>query len=111
LIDDTTHNLIKYRHARREMGLSPADAVRYTFATVGKATLTISLTLLAGFGVLAFSAFKFNATMGLLSAVIITVGGAVEFLVMPPLLLKIEEKEHEKSMAAAAEPDPDPAAA
>jgi predicted RND superfamily exporter protein len=111
LIDDTTHTLIKYRHARRDLGLSPADAVRYTFATVGKATLTISLTLLAGFGVLAFSAFKFNATMGLLSAVIIAVGGAVEFLVMPPLLLALEEKEHENSVAAAVDAAADPASA
>jgi len=111
LIDDTTHNMIKYLHARREMGLSPADAVRYTFSTVGKATMTISLTLLAGFGVLAFSAFKFNATMGFLSAVIIAVGGAVEFLLMPPLLLKLEEKEHEKAMAFAVEPAAGPQSA
>jgi predicted RND superfamily exporter protein len=104
LIDDTTHNMIKYLHARREMGLSPADAVRYTFSTVGMATMTISLTLLAGFGVLAFSAFRFNATMGLLSAAIIAVGGAIEFLLMPPLLLKLEEHEHEKALALAVEP-------
>jgi uncharacterized protein len=108
LIDDTTHNMIKYLHARREMGLSPADAVRYTFATVGKATMTISLTLLAGFFVLSLSAFQFNATMGFLSAVIIAVGGVIEFLLMPPMLLKLEEKEDEKTLApAAAEPAPD----
>jgi predicted RND superfamily exporter protein len=102
LIDDTTHNLIKYLHARREMGLSPADAVRYTFATVGKATLTISLTLLAGFFVLSLSSFQFNSTMGVLSAVIIAVGGVIEFLLMPPVLLKLEEREHEDSLVAAA---------
>jgi hypothetical protein len=101
LIDDTTHNMIKYLHARREMGLSPAEAVRYTFATVGKATLTISLTLLAGFFVLSLSSFQFNSTMGFLSAVIIAVGGVIEFLLMPPVLLKLEEKEHEDSLVAA----------
>jgi hypothetical protein len=105
LIDDTTHNMIKYLHARRAMGLSPAEAVRYTFATVGKATLTISLTLLAGFFVLSLSSFQFNSTLGYLSAVIIAVGGVTEFLLMPPMLLKLEEKEHEDSLvAAAAEP-------
>jgi hypothetical protein len=107
LVDDTTHNMI----ARREMGLSPADAVRYTFSTVGMATMTISLTLLAGFGVLAFSAFRFNATMGFLSAAIIAVGGAIEFLLMPPLLLKLEEHEHEQAMALAADPAADPQSA
>ena len=112
LIDDTTHNMIKYLHARREMGLSPSEAVRYTFATVGKATMTISLTLLAGFGVLSFSAFRFNSTMGALSAVIIAVGGLVEFLLMPPMLLKLEEKEHENTMVpVVAEPVADAASA
>lgn len=105
LIDDTTHNMIKYLHARRKMGLSPADAVRYTFSTVGMATMTISLTLLAGFGVLAFSAFKFNATLGFLSAVIIAVGGVIEFLLMPPLLLKLEEREDEKTTTPVVDPD------
>lgn len=110
LVDDTTHNVIKYFHARREKGLSPADAVRYTFSTVGLATLAITLTLLAGFFVLSLSSFKFNSTMGLLSAVIIAVGGLTEFLLMPPLLLKLEEKEHEKSLAAAAAAKPVPVA-
>jgi predicted RND superfamily exporter protein len=109
LIDDTTHTMIKYLHARREMGLSPGDAVRYTFATVGKATMAISLTLLAGFGVLSLSAFRFNSTMGLLSAVIIAAGGLVEFLLMPPMLLKLEEKEHEESLLLAG-PEPAPGA-
>ena len=107
LVDDTTHNMIKYLHARREMRLSPADAVRYTFSTVGMATMTISLTLLAGFAVLAFSAFRFNATMGFLSAAIIAGGGAIEFLLMPPLLLKLEENEHENAVALAVSPAAD----
>jgi uncharacterized protein len=61
---------------------------------------------------LSLSAFQFNKTMGLLSAVIIAVGGVVEFLLMPPMLLKLEEKAHEDSMvptAVAAEPAPDAA--
>jgi uncharacterized protein len=96
LVDDTTHNMSKYLYARRTLGLSPARAVRYVFSTVGVATLAASLILVAGFSVLAFSAFQFNSTMGLLSALIIAIGGLAEFLLMPPLLLKLEEKEHEK---------------
>jgi uncharacterized protein len=96
LVDDTTHNMSKYLYARRTLGLSPARAVRYVFSTVGVATLAASLVLVAGFSVLALSAFQFNSTMGLLSALIIAIGGLAEFLLMPPLLLKLEEKEHEK---------------
>jgi uncharacterized protein len=101
LVDDTTHNMSKYLYARRDLGLSPARAVRYVFSTVGVATLAASLVLVAGFSVLALSAFQFNSTMGLMSALIIAIGGLAEFLLMPPLLLKLEEKEHEKDTAAA----------
>ena len=66
--------------------------MRYVFSTVGLATLATSLILVAGFSVLALSAFKFNSTMGILSAITIGVGGIAEFLLIPPLLLKIEEK-------------------
>jgi len=101
LVDDTTHNMSKYLYARRVKGFSPARAVRYVFSTVGVATLAASLILVAGFSVLALSAFKFNSTMGLLSALTIAIGGLAEFLLMPPLLLKLEEKEHEKDTVAA----------
>lgn len=99
LVDDTTHNLMKYLHARRVKGYSPARAVHYVFSTVGLATLSTTMILVAGFLVLAFSDFMFNSTLGILCALTIGIGGIAEFLLMPPLVLKLEEKEHEKSFA------------
>lgn len=100
LVDDTTHNMSKYLYARQNKGLGPEDAVRYSFSTVGIATLATSLVLMAGFAVLAFSSFTFNSTMGLLSAVTIGIGGLAEFFLMPPLVLKMEEKKHEDAPTA-----------
>jgi uncharacterized protein len=97
LVDDTTHNMTKYLYARREKGFSPEDAVRYSFSTVGIATMATSLVLMAGFGVLAFSSFTFNSTMGLLSAVTIGIGGLAEFFLMPPLMLRMEERRQAKA--------------
>ena len=90
VIDDSVHFLSKYLRARRENGLSSPDAVRYAFRTVGRALLVTSIVLVAGFMVLAQSNFEINAGMGLLTAVIIALGIFVDFLFLPPLLMKIE---------------------
>ncbi|MGI9332536.1 MAG: efflux RND transporter permease subunit, partial [Gammaproteobacteria bacterium] len=57
VVDDTVHFLSKYLRARREQGMSPADAVRYAFRTVGTALVVTSIVLMAGFLVLSMSTF------------------------------------------------------
>lgn len=91
VIDDTVHFLSKYLRARRENGLSSEDAVRYAFRTVGRALVITSLTLVVGFSVLATSGFEMNSGMGLMTSVIITLALVMVFLMLPPLLMKIEE--------------------
>jgi len=95
VVDDTIHFLSKYLRARREKGLHATDAVRYAFSTVGTALWVTSIVLIAGFSVLAFSAFKMNAGMGLLTAITIALALALDFLFLPPFLLKIQENDHE----------------
>lgn len=106
VVDDTVHFLSKYLRARRERGLSPPDSVRYAFRTVGTALWVTSLVLMAGFLVLTLSAFKPNSGMGLMTSITIGLALIADFLFLPPLLLKIEEKLDEKTAAdsAAAEP-------
>jgi len=93
VIDDTVHFLSKYLRARREKGLDPEDAVRYAFHTVGRALVITTITLVVGFAVLATSSFEINAGMGLLTAIIIAIALIGVFLMLPPLLMKIEEKD------------------
>jgi predicted RND superfamily exporter protein len=92
VIDDTVHFLSKYLRARREKDLSAPDAVRYAFRTVGRALVVTTVTLVVGFSVLATSSFQMNSGMGLMTAVIITLALIMVFLMLPPLLMKIEEK-------------------
>jgi predicted RND superfamily exporter protein len=96
VVDDTVHYLSKYLRARRELGMHSAEAVRYAFNTVGKALLITSLVLVAGFLILALSGFKLNAGMGLLTAIVIIFALAADFLFLPPLLMKLEEKNDAK---------------
>jgi len=91
VIDDTVHFLSKYLRARRENGLSSEDAVRYAFRTVGRALVVTTLTLVVGFSVLATSFFFMFSLMGLMSGAIITFALIFVFLMLPPLLMKIEE--------------------
>ncbi|SRR6266496_2596660 len=100
VVDDTVHNLSTYLHARKQ-GLSPAEAVRRTFSTIGTAVWVTSAVMVAGFLVLTRSAFEQTSDMGLLTAIIIAGGLFCEFLFLPPLLMKLEEKRHEQAVAAA----------
>ncbi|MDA0822058.1 MAG: MMPL family transporter [Proteobacteria bacterium] len=91
VIDDTMHFLSKYLRACRENGLSSPDAVRYAFRTVGRALIITTMTLVTGFSVLATSSFEMNSGMGLMTAIIITLALILVFLMLPPLLMKIDE--------------------
>ncbi len=92
VVDDTVHFLSKYLRARRENGMSSEDAVRYAFSHVGRALITTSIVLVAGFIVLAFSSFKLNSGMGMLTAIVIVFALMADFLLLPPLLMKLEGK-------------------
>jgi len=100
VVDDTVHFLSKYLRARREKNLSPEDAVRYAFTTVGRALLITSIVLVAGFLVLATSSFQLNSGMGLVTAIVIVLALLADFLFLPPLLIKIEEKFNAKELLA-----------
>ena len=90
VVDDTVHFLSKYRRARRELGCASPDAVRITFRTVGRALLTTSLVLVAGFVVVSLSSFELNAGMGKLTALVIVLALFADFFLLPPLLMKID---------------------
>ena len=90
VVDDTVHFLSKYSRARREIGLSSAEAVRYSFRTVGAALVTTSVIIAAGFLVLTQSGFLINASLGILTAITIVFALLADFLFLPPLLMKLD---------------------
>jgi uncharacterized protein len=90
IVDDTVHFLSKYLRARREKNLSTEEAIKYAFNNVGSALLVTTLILVAGFLVLAQSSFQINGYLGLLSAIIIFSALILDFLLLPTLLLFID---------------------
>ena len=103
IVDDTVHFLTKYTRARREQGMSAADAVRYAFSTVGMALWVTSLVLVAGFLVLSQSAFQVNSGMGLLTAIVIIFALVADFLFLPPLLIRLSGKRQDVGVEATAD--------
>ena len=97
VVDDTVHFLSKYQRARRELGKSAEEAVRYAFSTVGVALWVTTLVLVAGFLVLATSDFNMNAHMGMFTALTIGVALVVDFLFLPALLISVEKSHDEKA--------------
>lgn len=94
VVDDTVHFLSKYLRARREKELDAQNAVRYAFNTVGLALIVTSLVLVAGFFVLTFSAFQLNSNMAIMTAVTISFAIVADFLLLPPILMALDKKEH-----------------
>ncbi|MGB1800287.1 MAG: efflux RND transporter permease subunit, partial [Gammaproteobacteria bacterium] len=98
VVDDSVHFLSKYLRARREKGLNSKDAVRYAFTTVGRALIVTSIVLVVGFLILATSSFELNAGMGLLTAIVIAFALIADFLLLPAILMKTEDKTNEKNI-------------
>ena len=101
VVDDTVHFLSKYRRARHELGCASPDAVRIAFRTVGRALLTTSLVLVAGFAVVSLSSFELNAGMGKLTALVIVLALAADFFLLPPLLMKVDADAGDNAPGAA----------
>lgn len=92
VVDDTVHFISKYMRARKEQGLDSQQAVRYAFRNVGVALWVTSAVLIAGFMILAQSAFALNAGMGLMTSIIIGIALVLDFLLLPPLLMAIDDR-------------------
>jgi hypothetical protein len=90
VVDDTVHFLSKYKRARDEQGANAQQAVRAAFHSVGPALWITTLVLMTGFGLLAFSSFVPNSTMGLLVAIVLIAALLLDFFLLPPLLMLID---------------------
>ncbi len=90
VIDDTIHFLSKYLRGRRHMGMTPSDAVRYSFSTTGTALFVNTAVLVMGFLVLTVSHFTVNSSLGLMTALIIGIALLFDLLFLPALLLKVD---------------------
>jgi len=89
VVDDTVHFMSKYIRARRELNMDAVEGVRYAFNTVGTAIWVTTVALVAGFLVLTFSHYRMSSDMGYMSAITIALALAMDFLLLPTLLIKV----------------------
>ena len=101
VVDDTVHFLSKFRRARLEYGQSPEDAVRYAFDTAGRALITTTVVLVAGFLILVFSPFVPTAQVGVLTAVIIASALVADLSLLPALLTATDRNSAKRGKPAA----------
>ena len=95
IVDATVHFLSKYKRARSELGYSAEDGVRYAFSTVGTALWVSTFVLVAGFAILAFSPFKINMMLGIMVALTIAVALVIDFLLLPALLIALDQRKED----------------
>jgi predicted RND superfamily exporter protein len=93
VVDDTVHFISKYLRARESFNMTPADAIRHAFVTVGPAMWTTTVALVAGFMVLMLSDYRMSADMGLLSAITISIALIMDFLLLPVVLLVADQRQ------------------
>ena len=91
IVDDTVHFLTKYLHARRAERKDSPGAVRYAFDTVGTPLWITSLALTGGFLFLTLSGFRLTVELGLMTAFTITFALLLDFLLLPSLLMMVDE--------------------
>jgi predicted RND superfamily exporter protein len=91
VVDDTVHFMSKYIRARREHNMDAVEGVRYAFNTVGTAMWVTTVALVAGFLVLTFSHYRMSSDMGYMSALTIALALAMDFLLLPTLLIKVRK--------------------
>ena len=101
VVDDTVHFLSKYRRARHEYGQDPEEAVRYAFDTAGRALITTTTVLVAGFLILVFSPFVPTAQVGVLTAMIIAFALIADLSLLPALLKMTDRRATPRAKLAA----------
>jgi predicted RND superfamily exporter protein len=88
IVDDTVHFLAKYNRARRRMDAT--EAVRHAFEQVGPAIVATTIIVTVGFAMLGMSTFRVTAYMGLLTSLTVVCALAVDFLLLPALLIAFD---------------------
>lgn len=99
IVDDTVHFMIKYLSAKKELKYTASEAVKYAFATVGKALIITTAILSLGFLVLGQSRFNINSDMAYMTVIIIVLALIVDFLMLPALLLLVGKRDIDIEMA------------
>jgi uncharacterized protein len=90
VVDDTLHFMTLYDHARSDLGLPAAPAIRHTFDHVAAPLVDTTAILLVGFGMLTLSHFQMNSTFGGLVVLVLALGIVCELVFLPACLVALD---------------------
>lgn len=86
-VDDTTHFLSHYLHARREEGRNHLDAVHHTMERIGGAIIATTLILCSGTAIVMFSELPQVALFGTLFVITLALALLGDVFILPALLV------------------------
>jgi predicted RND superfamily exporter protein len=86
-VDDTTHFLSHYLHARRHEGKDHREAVRFTMDRIGGAIVATTLILCSGTAIVMFSALPQVALFGTLFVITLALALLGDVFILPALLI------------------------
>ena len=86
-VDDTTHFLSHYLHARREEGREHRDAIHHTMERIGGAIVATTLILCSGTAIVMFSELPQVALFGTLFVITLALALLGDVFILPALLV------------------------
>ena len=92
VVDNSVHFVTKFTQARSDQQLATHEAIIYTFNNIGRALVSNATAMSAGFCILIFSAFKSNATMGVITTLSMLSALIVTFTLLPALLSLLDRE-------------------
>ena len=96
IVDFTVHLLSKYDLARKEMNKNPEEAIYFAFESVGFALIIMTFVLSLGFLVLNMLSFLPLHDFARFSTMAFIVALAIDFLLLPNLLVKYDKRVFDK---------------
>jgi predicted RND superfamily exporter protein len=86
-VDDTTHFLSHYLHARREEGFNHIDAIKHTMDRIGGAVVAATLILISGVAIVTTSALPQVALFGTLFVITLALALIGDVFILPAMLV------------------------
>lgn len=92
IVDDSVHFLTKYARAKHQLNKTTQHAIDYAFHIVGKALITTTVILVAGFATLIASPLTPTSSTGALLCLTLLVALIIDFTLLPIALKKLDNQ-------------------
>ncbi|NVJ59805.1 MAG: MMPL family transporter [Gammaproteobacteria bacterium] len=96
IVDDSVHFLTKYVRARRLLASNTENALKYSFHIVGRALITTTVILVAGFSTLLFSPLNPTAATGALLCLTLLIALLIDFTLLPLALYWLDKSKNDR---------------